>query len=192
MSIGFIHIPKNGGSSVKQWFADQHIDLITHGHNRFDEVDSSSANWWFAMCRNPYHRVISYYEFSRVKAQRVITKNRGDDNFVMHQDVLELCKSGFENWVLHYGYIVPQFTQTQLRYITAGTVKVNYVLKLENLQREWRTIKIITGVDAELGRTNVTEKSMNSYYTKTSQEFVCEMFRDDFEYFKYSPDLPAF
>lgn len=196
--LGFIHIPKNGGSSVKKWFQDNQVDVVSTGHARFSEVDYTTADWWFATCRNPYHRVISYYEFSKNKADQFLAKHPlpkpVDDPLeakeLLHQSTQALYNTGFENWVLHYSKLVPQFEYTQVSYITNASAKINYVLKLENVKREWLTLQIITGVCTSLKTVNPTQKTLQQYYTKTSQEFVCELFREDFEFFKYSKDLP--
>ena len=187
--LGFIHIPKNGGSSVKKWFQDNQVDVVSTGHARFSEVDYTTADWWFATCRNPYHRVISYYEFSKAKADRVLVKHPLAAQQLLHQSTQALYNTGFENWLLHYSKLIPQFSYTQVSYITNALAKINYVLKLENVRREWLTLQIITGVRKPLETINTTQKTLQQYYTKTSQEFVCELFREDFEFFKYSKDL---
>ena len=60
-NIGFVHIPKTGGVSVKRWF--KAIEQPLPETVDFPKQNMlPDADWWFTIVRNPYDRMVSWYE----------------------------------------------------------------------------------------------------------------------------------
>jgi len=188
--IGFIHIPKNGGCAVKHWFKKNNLSLYSaHRHQRFDELNLRNADWWFAISRNPYQRIISYYEFSIKKSQKRVKKNIPNNEKDLYFKTINLYQKGFEEWVYNYQYIVPQFVWLQKNYVERCDKKIDQILKLEDINNEWKIIQNRTNVFLDLPIENKTQKTKKTYYNDLTQEYVYNLFKEDFEFFNYNQEL---
>ena len=183
--IGFIHIPKNGGSSIKHWLRSNGIEIAGIQHQTFSQVDVDRAPWWFAVTRNPFERIVSYYEFTRIKSARMLKKNIDDIARQAHTTALDLYYTGFKNWLFNYGTVNTQFNITQTQFITRDDQKINIVLRLESIELDWKIIQERTGIYKPLQISNTTKKLSNNYFDSESIEFVINHWREDFINFDY-------
>ena len=76
-NLVFIHIPKNGGSSITRWLRDNlngSKGIVTHGGMQHIQQDFAHAVDYptFAVVRNPWDRVVSSYFFKKKKKSRFI------------------------------------------------------------------------------------------------------------------------
>lgn len=192
----FIHIPKAAGSSVRQWYKRAYgkYHKVMHGavtHPVLEAANREMAS--FTIVRNPYDLVYSWYRYKR----QMLDETR-------HRDPTELAawNRGFEYWLERYvdkinltkwgnsqfNRISPCFSQ--LSYITnkQGRVCVDHVLKLEQLESDWKIIKSITGTDLDLVRVNQSRVTgeRESAYTARCKQLVEKYYGDDLEQFCYS------
>lgn len=65
----FIHIPKNGGSAVTTWLQQNHIEFMLGKPGKGVGKHKKASAWEqeetkkFCVVRNPYTRIISYYNY---------------------------------------------------------------------------------------------------------------------------------
>lgn len=69
--IGFIHIPKTGGTFIRRHFLDQ-LGVVKHRNedHPFDPVGDSYKDYFiFAFVRCPYNRIASYFRFKWIESR---------------------------------------------------------------------------------------------------------------------------
>lgn len=178
--LTFIHIPKNGGSSVGTWVEKNLPDgeritkIEKYGltqHSTKKEIFISlrkrklEPDVMFTVIRNPYSRVVSGYHF--YKRQRQIDRNMTFEDFVRGA------------WKKNWGRV----NKPQQHYIDS-TVKI--LLKLENINEEFKQIQELTGCNAPLRKINTTNhKHYSFYYSPASRNIVEQAFKKDLTRFEY-------
>lgn len=189
--IGHIHIPKTGGASIKRWMDVNGIDHVECGHKTFNEK-KNLADWWFTTVRNPYRRMVSFYEFFEKKAKKELGWGRKPQRFPLYHKMLELYDKGFEKWLEGAPDVLWYFPMTQYQWITAEDgSQPDLIIKLEELDQHWHILQEKLGCHEPPYKINVTEKkksSMADYYTPRAKQMVLDYFREDFEQFGYDQD----
>jgi len=192
--IGFIHIPKCAGSSIKHWFNQHQIPFHQPRHQQLQELTDDQLNLaqqWFTVVRNPFDRMISQYEFCFVKSTRMLSKYpEVPKNLIQYQEILDLYHRGFSAWLRNYHTFNPRVLLTQSSYITDTRVaSPPLVLKFEQLDDEWKTIQQLTNCYEPLPHIKVTDKTLDNYFTRKDQKYVIKHYQEDFERFGYSQEL---
>ena len=193
----FIHIPKNGGQSVRyalQLCGD--VSMSTPFHHRYvDIVDTVGEDLkFFCIIRNPWSRTASRYMFGKQNAQawpeddprRKYISSVSFDTFVRDQKVLPIPKHPGKPWM---GPLSNWFNQIEWIRDKDGEVVCD-CLRLENLSEE---LSAYLKPRINVPRRNVTQKSYDyrSMYTDDLADHVAELFRDDIEYFGFEFEGPA-
>jgi len=200
----FTHIPKNAGTSIRQWFLDNVPDaeseqgilkhqtphhVHTRPHNNYD---------YFAVVRNPYDRLLSQYHFHLEKYEQYLgRKSQLRFKQVFHDRYAEL-KKGFGNWLTDphpmadrqakwYDYRwCPQSVWTNER---------THVLLYENLTEDFRWVQERVAVDAPLETLNSTSVNNdhstmeNRVLLSDHRELILSHLQVDFDRFGYAPNF---
>jgi hypothetical protein len=163
----FVHIPKNGGSSITYSLKDsihdckeilqQHStlnDLNKHLNNTNNKIKNYKS---FCIVRNPWDRVVSYYfyQFKDKMSFREFAKKSKD---------------------------------TQLGYVKVNNeVSVDYIVRFENLQSSLDdTIQKLNIPNLNIGYRNPSShRHYTEYYDTETKKFVLKNYETDIEYFGY-------
>ena len=180
-NIGYVHVPKTGGTFIKKWFKDNGITIYNHGHATVEHC-REHARWWFATVRNPYHRMVSWYEFFKEKAERELKRNNRPPG--RYRDMLEVYNKGFKHFLTHGDDAVGYLHRTQSQWVEG----VDCVIKLEELYSQWHNIYIRTGCETALPSHRAKTKDISSYYDNYTRTLVQELYSEDFEQFGYDKD----
>ena len=173
--IRFIHIPKNAGTTVGKMLGRNGIEFVVgdggrqHMRHRYAR-DFRSEPWdSFTVVRNPYTRVVSWYEWIR----RLPNYSRLEfDQFVL---------SRFDTGRARLAWM-PQteWTHTALH----ETQLVTHILKYETLERDLRDLfPTIQGKWLHLNSGGITD--YDAYYSSFTRDSVTEAFYEDFINFGY-------
>ena len=179
----FVHIPKNAGTSIETFFKKDTYTFDERMFNRHDTIKeirwklecndkfkkSKEYNKWkkFAIVRNPYDRMVSWYFFYNIK------------NLTRHAD-----NTSFYRWVKNP-------TKFNLFEETKYLLKPQYtwiddtvtILKYENLNEE---LNNFFNKEIELPIINKTNhKQYLEYYNQESLDVVYEKYKKDFKKFNY-------
>lgn len=166
----FVHIPKNGGSSITSWLRtnlDGIKGTITHGgmqHIKKDFNLSSNCST-FAVVRNPWDRMVSAYEFKKRKSS------------------LQL---GFSEWL----YSEPEknnnwftFKTPQIKWLPTMPT---WILRFENLQEDFKIIQNYSKCYEPLRHKNKTIRNdYTTYYNTDTMKHIAKLFEEDIDTFKY-------
>jgi len=86
LKIIFMHIPKNAGTSFKEWCAEYHVKRIIHNlefnnmmlKNWRKYIENKGKTMFaFCVCRNPYDRLVSlYHYYIQSNKQEVMAKKK--------------------------------------------------------------------------------------------------------------------
>ena len=194
----FVHIPKTAGLSIQQWYRSTYGKFYKcmHGslnHPVLENVNNQMES--FCVVRNPYDLVYSWYRYK----QQMLEETR-------HRDPQEYdaWQRGFDYW-LHryfdkvnyttdktrpgeYNSISPSFSQLSYLKNSSGNIAVDYVLRFEKLDSDFKIIKEISGSNFDLGFTNQTRISNSDYrkvYTVSGRILIDSVYKEDLEYFNY-------
>jgi len=180
-----IHIPKTAGISIQKNGA---IPIISFGHRTAANIKifengliPSDKIFSFAICRNPYDRFMSSYYFYR-------------DIYAGERDInTEIQKyTDFKDFVLSFNNFKYkddlQFVlQTDFILDHNDKLLINYVGQFEIITQSWANICHLSG--NEYYPLPIKNKSTHMHwrdeYTSKMKAVVYELFRKDFNYFKY-------
>jgi hypothetical protein len=177
LNITFFHLPKNAGSSIAQWLVDnldgdEYFDDLRHETPQKVLPLFGDLGWSFCCVRNPWDRVVSWYNFFR-------GQNKINCNFETYMDKI-ISKQYTSK------YILP--IQQQMYMVDS----VDHVIKYENLVEDFKVIQEKTNCFEPLVHINKSRKqnevrSYVNYYTKDSYiNHVGEVCKREIAYFNYS------
>jgi len=192
----FIQIPKNASSSIFNRLENK-TDLHNQGEHTtfFDDMQNQDTELFesyfsFAVVRNPYDRFVSAFEFASMEEGFNIEKL----NF---EKFVEKCDNFGHNFYLHEPvYFIPQF-----KYITIkNIILVDKIIKYENLKNEWIDISNIINsnhtfipIKNNLEKINATPYKMNKkwqdYYNDKTKNIIYNLYKKDFDIFKYDKEF---
>ena len=179
----FIHIPKNAGTSFEKEFCKEH-----KGHYTIKSIDKKLYNRTIAIIRNPYSRLISFYNYVKMR------KNfwHSDDNstkYKLHElydysnkntfetFIKELCNSNKFDNIIHL--------KSQSDWVLTDENKVvSKLVRFENLNED---LSEILGKKINLMKINSSgndNECHDKYYTKELKELVYKKYKKDFEIYK--------
>ena len=192
--IIFIHVPKCAGTSVKSALRaygcqllrlDDQPDDVRSGFYKLGTAARmlrhlDPAFWQrslkFAVCRNPYDRLVSGWHFVRARARVAVPF----DYFVRH---LSTYRGYFVDWHC----VMPQYQHL----LIDGVPAVDHVCRFEHLDADFALVRArLDRPELALPHLNpTTHAPYRSHYTRELQDRVFAHFAVDFEYFGYDYDL---
>lgn len=188
----FVQIPKCASATFHRMLENQ-TDLNHHDHMTYLDVLSSNdpelieSYYSFAVCRNPYDRFVSAYEFLKQGEWEL-------DNLSFEELVRHLHKQGPFFYTNYDVFFWPQHRFVTIKKI----VLVDDIIRFENMDAEWPAIQakimekvparfaaLPTDLNVENPSHNRMGKKWQEYYTPELKEMVYEMYERDFEIFEY-------
>jgi chondroitin 4-sulfotransferase 11 len=175
-NMTYIHVPRTGGQSVREFLLKEKDAKIMSLGKR--DINTKHPDIWttknhfgdlgytFCTVRNPYDRLVSM--FAHLK--------RVDRNMP--------AKTDFSKFVFEYADY-DTFMKPISSWFNNGDI--DYIMRFENLSNDFEVIK--KKLDANRGLIHKNAASHNnykSYYTDEIKEFVTEKFKEDIERFNYS------
>lgn len=177
----FVHINKCGGTSVEKALGihvKNHDTALQH-RERVGMVAWENM-FTFSVVRHPYDKVCSHYRY------RVKTNQTG----------LADGHLSLDDWVKEaYGNKNPQYYENPLMFAPCSTwleddkgeVIVDFVAKLEDIERDWCYIQGRLGVNTPLGVENSTANTVRSNELSQNSKIILKKhFHKDFLLFGYS------
>ena len=172
-NIIFVHIPKNGGTSIKYYLSEKFNTQIEkpYPHEKFSKLkkrklfDFNAFNK-FAVVRNPYDRMLSWFCHLHGYESKNNNKKPNIENFKKWiEKPIELPRM----WLLD-----PQYTWVD---------KTFNILRFENLNNDLNNLfkeKINLPHFKKTNKNNYLE-----YYDEQTINIVNDKYNKDFEIFKY-------
>ena len=197
----FIHIPKNGGTSVHK----ESRNTLSFGHDRWKDIPQEIryAHKSFAVIRNPWARIVSRYEMglpvynqpingppprfmSPVWTERKIVDNYG----VMFNSFEEFLETR-HTWVNEWFDPIRSW-HTQYDYVCdEDDIARCDILKLENIAKElapYLGTCIKNMVKENVGKYT---KDYKEYYNSKSIQIVADWHKKDIDYWGFDFDTSA-
>ncbi len=183
MKIGFIHIPKSGGTALKSYLKNNNEIEFIHWHNADEKYFCKRNKPCFAIIREPVSRFYSLFYYNKYGGDKR-RKRFGEFNTINEyvDHLRSLDKSGVQNefFKIEKGY---QFKR-QSNYLNGN--KSNLLLikyDKENLLDNIKiALKIIFDIDIKLN--NVEKKNETKYTNKEilspdNEKWVRNYYKDD-------------
>lgn len=195
--IKFIHIPKNAGTAVTKWVDDNvgpvtqldktHTNLKDSNDIAPDTVDYFS----FCVIRNTYDRLVSLYEFSEIKARKMIDKihKKGKlSSLDFWTNRLKDYKKGFSRWLYTDSCLNEP---NQLNYIfDVDGRQVSYIINYDTFDTQILEIKERLNISTDILPSNVRENkiSYQNYYSSKVAKKVYDLYKTEIDYFEFTLD----
>lgn len=192
----FVHIPKCGGMSVQRWYKtvfDKKVIIIPHAPVK--QLEPNNFIKW-TIVRNPYDRFKSWYKF-RGQILRKYSSPR-------YLSELEDWKNGPDEWIKKW-FIAPWHDHNTLNmsgplsnnsfFLSTpqvewlkykGKIKVDYILKLENLEEDFIKIKDLVNTDINLNIENKSKIDIDFKLSKFVKKKIQQVYREDFKILGYN------
>jgi hypothetical protein len=197
MKYHFIHIPKNGGQSVRAALARRgDVSLTRPLHARYvDVVDDVGTDLkYFCIIRNPWSRTASRYLFARQDCRnwpfddprRVYIERATFRDFVTDQMVFEIPEHPGQPWM---GPMNSWFDQLEWIVDKDRTARCQ-CLRLECLETD---LEAYFGEAIRVPRENKTRTPYDyrSMYTDELREIVGSTFAEDISHFGFTFETSA-
>jgi hypothetical protein len=203
----FIHVPKTGGTSFKDWTCSR-LDAQRAGQH--DTLRAAQVRWGdlgttITIVRNPYDRLVSIYSSIQERYEQAdwfLANSIGasDPEEIKNREyrirmIQENFERGFEWWLeslcyrwdeMYLNESFPFLTATRPQVKWFSNQEIDIVIRLENLQRDLPKLQRLLGIDARIEKMNFsTHNDYKSYYTSSSKKIVEMMYKDDLEKFNY-------
>lgn len=187
----FVQIPKNASSSIHKVLENQ--TDVNHNHRTYIEVLSENdpelieSYYSFAICRNPYDRFVSAYEYMK-------QNSGGEWSPTFEEAVDEFYSRGSHFYTAEDIIFWPQH-----RFVTIkNIILVDDIIKYEEMNNQWSNIveKICKTTPSSFSkpgsiipRENIThireERKWQDYYNDDLKDKVHHLYKKDFELFGY-------
>lgn len=180
----FIHINKTAGSSIKTA-----IGLTKKNHLTAKEIIDTHGvgqvvfrnTYKFTVVRNPWDRVVSQYKY-RIKTNQCNMRDQ---------------PIPFKDWVIKvygkdkdpYYYSNPKMFLPQVEWLKDynDEIKINKIVRFENLNKEFATVLKDIGINGELPHYNKTKKvDYRESYDEETKSIIEDWFKEDIVQFGYS------
>lgn len=172
----FIHIPKTGGTSVKN-----SLNIISNGHNSWNCYNLKKY-YTFSIVRNPWDRVVSNYKFCKMNENMYYYKNSPFGRYNIDYEILK--NKNFEktlrllewNFLKHIGW------KSQNYFICDENknIKIDKIYKFENLN------ELENDFNIKLDHLNKSYKgNYKNYFNKKLIDKVFKIYKDDIKLFNY-------
>ena len=184
-SLVFIHIPKNAGTSIIE-----QLGMSPHGHYSIQtHPNFKKAKHSFCVVRNPFDRLVSCYEYARMRESKWHSFE-GKTPFGPHPDYHLLYDKTFKQCLellgqnkLHHQGWKPQWYWISDK----GKVKVQYILKMENLQEDLDKMFDLIGMPKiEIKKSNESSREKyEKYYDHETMKLARHYYGADLKTFGY-------
>ena len=191
----FIHIPKNAGTSISIYLSGEPEMVEIRGQKAFkhetvgdikrDHPEIYNSYTKFAIVRNPYSRMVSWYSYLRkyrldndhIKTYQYNAKN----NSYEVVDIVKADVMGFRIWAKNPTILDPRkWLFNNQCYWVDETVTI---LRYENLNKE---LNDFFGKEIKLPTVNKTSRyDLLDYYDEETSNIVYNMYKEDFEKYNY-------
>ena len=189
----FIHIPKNGGRSIRDALALRRVALELPLHSRYIDLEARPDVRYFCTVRNPWSRTASRYLYTKLNSQdwqdddprKIYIESVSFDDYVREQRVFAIPHQPDRPWPLSLWI-------NQLDWITARDGRVaGDCLRLETIDED---ISAYLGCRIEVPHASSTRTGTYDYgemYTPATMRVVAETFAKDIEHFGFDFEGPA-
>jgi hypothetical protein len=193
----FVHIPKTAGTTITSSL-EAFCEILpmedrtspyyfhktaTETHEYFVSQNWNYSDYFkFAFVRNPWDRTVSLYHYLNKRYKRLLERD------ALHEDTY--CKqianiNSFNDFIGNIDKFIP--SSYEKYYMVNGTIAVNFIGKLENLQEDFNIVCDKIGIPQQkLPHKNSTKHNHYSeYYDDATKQIVAEKYAKDIEYFGY-------
>lgn len=167
--IIFLHPTKTGGTSVLEALntsfniTKNHLPL--HSGIKVKKRKDSSL-FVFAICRNPYDRVISMYNFFEVARNM---------SFSVFLNYLEKMRD-------QHVFFCPQYKYTKYQ-----GFEVDDIIRLEHMEEDWkRVINDKLAIPVAVLHANKDKTRRKQLLNEVEKQMIYRLYREDFQYLEYS------
>ena len=187
LKLIFLHIYKTAGTTLRKALMDidRNYKEIGYGHADYSEIyPEIEDNKVFSVVRNPYNWIYSLYQYAKTYNSHPFhiycaTHNFEQFVFWYFKNIEILSRSGVNGKL-----------QTQTEYLSInGEIKVDYILKMENLEVEFNhLLSIYRETSISIGRFNCTPYEIIDFSTlkKETIDIINEKYHQDFINFNYT------
>ena len=202
----YAHPPKTAGTSMMMWLERNIKDASRKGekHTFTDDILKKfpDANY-FLTCRNPYTRMISWYNHA-IRSHKIWIENGRDimagtrNKEMTNVRGLEHFGDDFEKWLNKIDWEKPDdsnfdfgIVKKQIHYISKSKAP-EFIIRFEHLEKDIQILKNRFNIETPFARHNIAaDVNIKDYYKSDfAIDFVYENFKEDFEYFGYDKALP--
>lgn len=193
----FIHIPKNGGTSVHKENDDMVMDILSFDHERWRDVPRDIRYIYksFAVTRNPWARTISRYEMGIpthfVSPLPTWAHKPNSDRYGVTFNSFEEFLETRHIWVNEWFDPIRSWN-TQYDYVCDENEMVRCdILRLEHIDEE--LIPYLQLYSTNVVKENVGEytKDYKDYYNEQTIQIVADWYAQDIDYWGFDFDTSA-
>ena len=197
--FAFIHIPKNGGTSIRNSLlrvGGKNIGNMWHYQYWEREDILTDIPFVFAISRHPFDRLFSYWKYILGSIKDTGTGHRRYNELKrQHVYCVQNGLKGFLNLRKETG-MFPQNNgsffsadpQVEWGKDSGGNMKVKW-FKLTELQKLKDTFKKNYNLDLSIGHQNKQKQNYflgsNQYFSGEIKELVCDIYKEDFKILDY-------
>lgn len=151
LNLTFFHIPKNAGSSIATWLTknldgEEYHDEFRHATPDRLKPIFEDFGWTFACVRNPWERVVSWYNFFKKQGKMPLTFEQYMEKIIANQTSEK--------------YIKTPGTQSSF-------LEVDHIIRYENLHEDFKVVQEKTNCYIPLGHHNKSvDFDYKKYYVK--------------------------
>lgn len=187
----FIHIPKTGGTSIREALKP-YTDITIHGHFNLPGIiqrskssltaDSVESYLKFGFTRNPWSRFVSCYNYFKHYGNRVYMDTHNGN-------IVNRYKS-FREFTLDFPNIHQELGDRHFLPQNTWTHELDYIGKVENINEEFNKIcKRCRISNVAIPHRNKSQKDLDNYrdyYDNTTRNIIYDHYIEDITSLGYS------